>query len=413
MTLFLSLLLLLPAQPDTAPQSAALSPAERKIDASRRAIEKDPGKAQPYCDLALALARRARETSDTVFYKQADEALAKAFAIDPKNFSARKTQVWILLGQHEFAKALAAAQAINKEVPDDLLTYGFLTDANIELGLYGAAEKSAQRMLDLRPGNIPALTRAAYLRELFGDPEGSIELMNMAFEGTSPGEREDRAWILTQIAHLRFSQGKTADAGMLLEKALETFPSYHYALGGLAKVRVAQKRYRDAVDLLSKRYAAAPHAENLYVLAEATELAGDRARAKTQFAEFERKSRAEMMIADNSNHELVFYYADHARQPAEALRVAQSEFDRRKDVHTLHAYAWALHRSGNDREARVQIDRALAVGTQDSDFFSHAAAIYSGLGEKAQAKEFSRKAMALAPSAEPASKLMAHTKSGL
>ena len=61
------------------------------------------------------------------------------------------------------------------------MVYGMLTDANIELGKYAEAEKSAQWMLDLRPGNIPALTRAAYLRELFGDIEGALELMQQAF----------------------------------------------------------------------------------------------------------------------------------------------------------------------------------------------------------------------------------------
>ena len=31
-------------------------------------------------------------------------------------------------------------------------------------------------MLDMRPGNVPGLTRAAYLRELFGDHERAVEL---------------------------------------------------------------------------------------------------------------------------------------------------------------------------------------------------------------------------------------------
>jgi hypothetical protein len=60
-------------------------------------------------------------------------------------------------------------------------------------------------MLDIRPGNVPGLTRAAYLRELFGDVDGSIELMEMAYRQTPPNELEDRAWILTQLAHLRLS----------------------------------------------------------------------------------------------------------------------------------------------------------------------------------------------------------------
>lgn len=80
----------------------------------------------------------------------------------------------MLLGRHEFAEALALARTLSEQVPDDLLVYGFLTDAHAELGQYKEAEEACQWMLDLRPGNIPALTRAAYLRELFGDIEGAI-----------------------------------------------------------------------------------------------------------------------------------------------------------------------------------------------------------------------------------------------
>ena len=50
-------------------------------------------------------------------------------------------------------------------------------------------------MLDLRTGNLPGITRAAYLRELFGDTEGSLDLMNMALQSTPPTQAEDGAWI--------------------------------------------------------------------------------------------------------------------------------------------------------------------------------------------------------------------------
>ena len=78
--------------------------------------------------------------------------------------------VWLLLGNHEFAAAVEKATALNKRAPDDVMVWGFLTDANVELGNYADAEKAAQWMLNLRPRNLPAMTRAAYLRELFGDP---------------------------------------------------------------------------------------------------------------------------------------------------------------------------------------------------------------------------------------------------
>ena len=159
-------------------------------------------------------------------------------------------------------------------MPDDVMVYGFLTDANVELGNYDDAEKAAQLMLNLRPGNSPGVTRAAYLRELFGDVDGALDLMNMALDSTGPSEAEDAAWILTQIGHLELAVGRLVDAENNLQRALALFPGYHYALGNMAKVRIAQKRYDEAVQLLQQRYQGAPHAEHLYDLAEALQLAG-------------------------------------------------------------------------------------------------------------------------------------------
>src|SRR5213593_4706936 len=290
----------------------SLSPAERSVAEARKLIEKKPSQYAGYNQLAVALSRRARETSDVNFYAQAEDALKKSLELAPQNFEAEKIRIWLLLGRHEFAAAREAATALNKRVPDDVLVYGFLTDANAELGNYKAAENAAQWMLDLRPGNLPGVTRAAYLRELFGDVDGALELMDMAYQSTPPTETEDRAWILTQMGHLLIISGKTDKAEKLLQQALALFPGYHYALGNLAKVRIQQKRYDQAVDLLQQRYKAAPHAENLYDLAEALERAGRPDAAARAFAEFETKSLIESVRADNSNRELIFYYADHA-----------------------------------------------------------------------------------------------------
>jgi len=361
----------LAAQPAVSPAT----PAEKKIGVAQIAIAKNPGFADAHADLALAMAMRARETSDNNWYSEGLKAVDRALAIDPASFAALRARTWILLGMHEFAKALTVATALNRRSADDVMVYGFLSDANTELGNYDEAEKATQWMLDLRPGNIPALTRAAHLRELFGDPDGAIELMQMAYQQLAASETENRAWILVQMSHLCLSKGKIADAERLANQALATFPDYHYALGQLAKVRRAQKRYTEAAALERKRFAAAPHPENQFMLAQALDLAGEKDEAEKAFTAFERGARAEMNRADNSNHELVFFYADHARKPQEALAVARLELERRQDVHTLEAYAWALHVSGNDAEARKQMDRALASGIHDPEFDRHSAEI--------------------------------------
>jgi tetratricopeptide (TPR) repeat protein len=378
------------AETSTPSSDAKLSPAERSVFQANRLIEKNPKNFEAYNALALALSRRARETSDVNYYTRAEEALRQSFAISPDNFDGARTQVWLLLGKHEFAAALEEARKLNKRMPDDVMTYGFLTDANAELGNYKDAETAAQMMLDLRPGNLPAMTRAAYLRELFGDVDGALELMNMALQSTAPSEVEDAAWILTQMAHLELSVGKTTEAEKNLEQALTLFPGYHYALGNLAKVRIQQKWYDEAVQLLQQRYQAASHAENLFDLAEALQLAGRSDDARRAFAEFEQKSLLETSRGDNSNRELIFYYADYAHEPLQALEVAKREFARRHDVYTLDSYAWALHVNGQDQEARKHIEEALTVGIRDAKLFRHAGEIALATGDRPAAEKYLR-----------------------
>jgi tetratricopeptide (TPR) repeat protein len=343
------------------------SPAQRRIEQARSVIAKDPGRCQGHNDLALALARRARETSDPALYAQAEQALEKCLTVSPDDLEALKVRAWVFLGQHRFAEARDLAIALNKRVPDDVMVYGLLADAHAELGNYKEAEAACQWMLDLRPGNVPGLTRAAYLRELFGDMDGALELMASSYQQTPPSEVEDRAWILTQIGHLQLMVRRPGEAEAVLQQALAHFPGYHYALGQMAHVRTAQGRHQEAVDLLRQRNQAAPHPENLYELAEALERAGRAADARAAYAEFERKARAEMEGADNANRELIYYYADHTARAAEAVALARREVARRRDVQTVAAYAWALHASGRPAEAQKEMQAALNVGTRDPE----------------------------------------------
>ena len=344
-----------PRQPLSTAAETMDSPAERKMAIAQKKIARDPKHYHGYNELALALTQRARETADPVYYQQAEEAVRTSLALAPDNFEALKVRTWALLGQHRFAAALELATTLNTKVPDDLMVYGMLTDANIELGNYDEAEKSAQWMLNLRPGNIPALTRAAYLRELFGDIEGAIELMQQAVVRMPFQETEDRAWVLTQIGHLELVKQRPAEAERAIEQALDLFPNYHYALGALAEVRTAQARHREAAVLQQQRYAAAPHPENLYELAEAQARAGLTAEAAKSYAAFEAGATREARSEDNANRELISYFVGAGKKPAEGLALARQEIARRGDVYTREAYAWALFKNGKRAEARKEI----------------------------------------------------------
>jgi tetratricopeptide (TPR) repeat protein len=384
-----------PAQTIGVGTTPDLSPAQQSILEARKTIRDKPTEYAGYNLLAAALVRRAQETSDIGFYAQAEEAVKKSLEIAANNFDTEKIRVSILLGEHEYPAALEAAQALNKRVPDDVMVYGLLTDADIELGNYKDAEVAAQWMLNLRPGNLPALNRAAHLRELFGDTEGAYELMEIAYQSTPAVEPDERARLLTEMGHLRLVSGSTDQAEQLFQQALRYSPKYPCALGNLARVRITEKRYNEAVALLEERYQVAPEAGNLYDLAEALEWGGHESEAKRAFADFESKSLAESLRKHSSNRELVFYYADHVRQAAKALQVARQEYAWRHDVYTRDAYAWALHVNGQDAEAANQIETALAVGIRDAKIFAHAGEIALKLGDRARAQNYLQQAVSL------------------
>jgi tetratricopeptide (TPR) repeat protein len=394
----------LASQPAPSPQGG--SPAERRIVAALAAVEARPAAAQPRVDLAWALTKRAREINDPTYYDRAAEAAAKALELEPGNWDARKAQVWVLLGRHEFARAHEEALKLNTLMKDDVMVYGFLADANAELGNYQQAEEAVQWMLDMRPAHLSGLTRAAYLREVFGDVDGAIEAYATAASRLSPVETEDRAWILSQIGHLLLSIGKESEAATALQQALDAFPGYHYAVGTLAKVRLAQQKPLEAVALYKQLYAAAPHPENLYLLAEALESARSPEAARA-FADFERRALAESTQRDNANRELVLYYLDRAKKPAEGLRIAALERAHRQDVFTLDAHAWALSAVGRHGEARREIDRALAVGIRDAAMLYHAGVIASRQGDREAARTRLEASLAVNPRSAVADRVRA------
>ena len=375
--------------------STDLSSEQQGIAEARKAIDDKPKEYAGYNLLATALVLRAQETFDPSLYAQAAEAVKKSLALSPDNFETEKIEASVLLGQHDYPTALEKAQALNKRVPDDLTVYGLLTDAEIELGNYEDAENSATWMLNIRRGNRPAFIRASHLREIFGDAEGAYEMADLAFQSTIPSEAGERASLLTQMGHLRLASGNTDSAEKLFQQALTAFPNYPDALGNLAQLRVAQKHFADAVGLFKQRYQSLPRAGNLYHLAEALRLAGRETEAQKAFADFEAKAWAESANKDNSNRELVFYFADHAHQPGKALDVAKREYGWRHDVYTLDAYAWALHVNGRDDEARKQIEIALAVGIRDAKLFRHAGEIAMTAGDSSAAERYLKQAAEL------------------
>jgi tetratricopeptide (TPR) repeat protein len=229
-----------------------------------------------------------------------------------------------------------------------------------------------------------------------------LDFLSKALQQTVPLETEESAWIMTKMARLERLAGRPDTAEQLLQQALKTFPGYYLSLEELAEVRLAQHRYPEAVELLERRNQSFPSIRSRYLAARALERAGRPAEAERTYAEFERAARSQIEQPDNANLELIAYYTEHARQPAEELRIARLEMERRHDVWTLDAYAWALYTNGQPTEARRQIQKALAVGTRDTALYYHAGVIEAASGERTAAIRYLQQSLDLDPTSEVA-----------
>ena len=374
---------------------ANMTPAEQRISWAQAAIQENSARSQQYNELAMAYVRRVRETANTSWYDYAERALQESLQINPENLEAQRTEAAVLIGRKEFAKALDILKILNAKMPDDLTTYGLVVDADIALGNYKDAETAAQWMLDLRPGNIPGLLRGARLRRLFGDTEGAMQLYSESYQHVPQTQTEDLAWILTQMANLDLSTGNVEGAEKLLQSALGKFPNYYLALESEARVRMAEQKSEDAVNLLRARNQNFPTLESKYALAKAFDAAGQANEADNAFADFEQAALIRINSSDNANLELIQHYLGRGKMPAEALRIAQIEIARRRDVETIDSYAWALSMTGQHRKAQNEIAAALALGVRDANFFYHAGVIAARLNDKTSAERYLNESLQL------------------
>ena len=401
--LIIGFLLSLPATPAAwGADGSSPSPAELRIAAAQKVLQKQPDRYMAYNDLATALIRRARESGDRSYFQQAAAAVENSLRLQPDNFEAAQAHVALLLGERKYSEALAEARALNHRMPDAVLVWGYMAEADAALGDYDAAEQAAQWMMNLRPGNLPAFVCGANLREEWGDIDGALDFLGRALQQAPPFETEETAWILTRMAQLELEAGQPEKALPLLQQALKTFPDYYLSLEGLAKVRMAQHRYREAVELLEARNRDFATAQSRNLEARALLLAGRTAEAQQKYADFERAARGQIEQFDNANLDLVFYYAGPARRPSEALRIARLEIERRHDVRTLDAYAWALYVNGQFDEARRQIEKALEVGTRDAELYYHAGTIEASAGAKSAGLRYFQQSLELDPGSETA-----------
>lgn len=350
--------------------------------------------------LAYIYIRKVRQTADFSYNISAEKLLQQALKIEPNNYDSLLFLSMVYMAQHRFTDSRDMALKAISVNSYGAGAYGILGDSYFELGSYAQCAEAYDKMGDLRPG-APYYVRIAWYRNLSGDSDGAIEAIQEAFEASDPSDLEDHSWYLVQLANFAFDSGKTGDAEKYFQQSLQKQPASYNALAGLARVKVAQGKLKEAIALYEKAIAIVPMPEFAAALGDVYASMGQNMAAEKQYSLVEYIGLISKVNREIYNRQLALFYADHDRKLEEALKLAQNEIAIRKDIYGYDALAWCLYKNGKIQDAAKAMNEALRMGTRDAKLSYHAGMIYSAAGRAAEARKFLKTALAIQPHFHP------------
>lgn len=378
---------------------------EASIVALQDTLRRVPNDYVSWANLAVAYVEQARLTGLASYYDKADEAAARSFEVEPdENFPALAARGAINAARHDFSDALADAEAALAINPRDLGALAIRIDALNELGRYDDQLKALRTADRLQPSTVIA-TRYSYAYELRGDLDRAEDILRRA---SASGSLPDKAYTLTLLADIQRKQGRLEAAGRDLANAQRAVPTYLPALVSSARLQVARGDLEAAVSTWQDVVARQPLPEYLTELGELLLHLGRPDEADDQFAVV--RTTIQLLEANGvrTDLETALFEADHG-SATRALNQARLEWKQRTSVHVADALAWALHRTGRDREALPIARAATRLGSPEAKFWIHRGTIEAALGMTTEARAHLQRGLATDPGMSPWQREQART----
>jgi tetratricopeptide (TPR) repeat protein len=368
---------------------------EANVEQLQARLRANPRDAHAYALLGVAYEQRARETGDPTYYTKAGGALHRAISLAPKDLVAVSGLGSLALSRHRFREALARGREAHRLSPSTALTYGIVGDALVELGRYPAAFRAFDTMARLKPG-LASYSRIAYGRELLGQTAGAVQAMQLAVDAAT-SEREPTAWTHWQLGKLYWSAGRFGDAEHQYRAALAVFPGYVYALDALAQVEAARGHTARAISLERRAVDEIPLPQFVGLLGDLYRLDGRPALGRRQYELVGVIQRLLVANGVKTDLETALFDVDHVIRLRHALVLARRAQAERPSIDGDDVLAWALARNGRCGEALRWSRLALRLGTHDALKLFHRGMIERCLGQRATARSYLRRALAMNP----------------
>ena len=345
--------------------------------------------------LGLAYQQRARETGDPTYYTKSDEVLSRALRLAPRDLVATSGLGSLALSRHRFREALALGRRARAISPTTARNYGVIGDALVELGRYRQGFQAFDTMATLRP-DVSSYARVGHARLLLGDVAGARSALRLALDA-SLGQGETEAWTRVQLSKAAFSVGDIAPALAQARAALRAFPGYAPAYDALAWAEYGRGHMHAAIAAEQEAVNRIPLPQYVAMLGDLQRAAGRPAEARRQYALIGVIQRLLIANGVDTDLETALFDVDHGIRLRSSLALARRAQRERPSIDGDDVLAWALARTGHCQEALGYSKSALHLGTRDALKLFHRGAIEQCLGNRAAARGWFRRALALNP----------------
>lgn len=367
------------------------------IEETIMAINFDKNNINAIINLANLYFQKSRETADTSYYTKIEELFRKHAELLKDNFAKNFILAQIANGRHDFVLGEKLAKEAIAKNPNNSKLYGPLVDALVELGKYVEAEKTLQKMIDMRP-DFASLTRVAYFREIHGDIKGAKDTLDQALSAGAPF-KENQAWLITELGKLNF-RTDIEEARKNFELALEIDPNYSQAMEWLAKIKYTKGDIKGAIELTDKALEILPIAQYSTLRYNLAKLADDKATAKQMEILTQLTYENSQKNGTNVDMELAQFLAENNIDPKKSLELALRAYQTRKSIYGADVLALAYLKNDNLKEAERYIKEALRLGEYDPKIVYHASLIQKALGNNKEAEGLKSKARSLSPNSD-------------
>lgn len=362
-----------------------------------------PGDHVSWAVLGVAYVERARRTGGVTDYPRAERALRTSLRLRPGgNADALEGLTALAVARRDFRAAERWGEEAVGVAPGRWTSYALLIDAYDGLGRYKAARATRDRMLAVDSGPA-ARARAARVSWDQGAREDAAAALSdaAAAETSAAGPSAAGAAWWVRAGELAWERGDAEQSLRYCEAGGAASAGGEPEAGACrARALVALGRTAEGVRAYRAALARRPSAEVALRLGELYESLGRPREARKQWGVV--RALVARSAASGVNESLVLgaLEADHG-DPAEAVRVLRTEWERQPGLRVADALGWALHRAGRDGEAlrfaRRATDRARGGEVRSAAYAYHRGVIERAVGLEAAGRRHLEEARRLNP----------------